>query len=69
MALHGSFCSVKRSCPDRRAISDATRKRLLDLGGGIPDKKGRTGAYLGEFVKAEVARWTPILKATGAVGN
>jgi len=53
-----------------KALDDATtRKRLLDLGGVIPDKNGRTGAYLADFVKAEVARWTPILKATGAVGN
>ncbi|MSO92854.1 MAG: tripartite tricarboxylate transporter substrate binding protein BugD, partial [Rhodospirillales bacterium] len=47
-----------------KALDDeATRKRLLDLGGVIPDKAGRTPASLGEFVKKEVARWTPILKA------
>ncbi|BBK30456.1 tripartite-type tricarboxylate transporter receptor subunit TctC [Stella humosa] len=53
-----------------KALSDeGTRKRLLDLGGVIPEGRERTGAYLGEFVKAEVARWTPILKASGAVAN
>ena len=54
---------------DKALDDQTTRKRLLDLGGVIPDKNGRTGAYLADFVKAEVARWTPILKATGAVGN
>ena len=46
---------------------DATRKRLLDLGGVIPSKQERTPAYLGDFVKKEVDRWTPILKAGGVV--
>ena len=46
---------------------DATRKRLLDLGGVIPSKQEQTPAYLGDFVKKEVARWTPILKAGGVI--
>ncbi len=46
---------------------DATRKRLLDLGGVLPSKQEQTPAYLGDFVKKEVARWTPILKAGGVV--
>jgi len=46
---------------------DATRKRLLDLGGVIPGKQEQTPAYLADFVKKEVARWTPILKAGGVV--
>ena len=46
-----------------------TRKRLLDLGSVIPDAKGRTPEALGELVTSEVARWTPILKAAGAVGQ
>ena len=46
-----------------KALDDsATRKRLLDLGGVIPEGSDRTPAYLGEFVKKEVARWNPILK-------
>jgi tripartite-type tricarboxylate transporter receptor subunit TctC len=53
-----------------RALDDeATRKRLLDLGGVIPDKTGRTPEFLAAFVKSEVDRWTPILKAAGAVAN
>jgi tripartite-type tricarboxylate transporter receptor subunit TctC len=46
---------------------EATRKRLLDLGGVIPSKQERSPAYLGDFVKKEVARWTPILKAGGII--
>jgi len=53
-----------------KALSDdATRKRLLDLGGVIPDAQGRTPEYLAKFVAEEVARWTPILKAAGVVAN
>ena len=53
-----------------KALDDpATRKRLLDLGGVIPEGKERTGAYLGDFVKAEVARWNPIIKAAGVTGQ
>lgn len=48
----------------KKALDDpATRKRLLDLGGVLPKDNERTPEYLGEFVKQEVARWTPILKA------
>jgi tripartite-type tricarboxylate transporter receptor subunit TctC len=53
-----------------KALDDeTTRSRLHDLGGVIPDKAGRTPTYLAEFVKSEVARWTPVLKAAGAVAN
>jgi tripartite-type tricarboxylate transporter receptor subunit TctC len=48
---------------------EATKKRLLDLGSVLPEGKGRSPEALAELVKSEVARWTPILKATGAVGQ
>jgi tripartite-type tricarboxylate transporter receptor subunit TctC len=48
---------------------EATRKRLLDLGGIIPQGTERGGAYLGDFVAKEVARWTPILKSGGIVSQ
>ena len=52
-----------------KALDDpATRKRLLDLGSVLPEGDGRSPAALAELVKSEVARWTPILKAAGAVG-
>ena len=46
-----------------------TRKRLLELGSVIPDKAGRSPQALQKLVESEVARWTPILKAAGAVGQ
>jgi tripartite-type tricarboxylate transporter receptor subunit TctC len=53
-----------------KALDDAgTRKRLLELGGILPDAADRTSASLAGLVKKEVERWTPILKATGAVGE
>lgn len=48
---------------------DATRKRLLDLGGVIPEKAERTPQYLAGFVKQEVDRWTPVLKAAGVTAE
>ena len=48
---------------------DTTRKRLLELGSLLPDKAGRSPEALANLVKSEVARWTPILKAAGAVGT
>lgn len=48
---------------------EATRKRLLDLGAVIPDRAGRTPDALQQLVVSEVARWTPVLKAAGAVAN
>ncbi len=52
------------------ALDDpTTRKRLLELGSVIPDAAGRTPEALATLVSAEVARWTPILKAAGAVAQ
>ena len=49
-----------------KALDDpATRKRLLDIGGVLPDKAGRTPEALGKFVAAEVVRWNKVLKAAG----
>lgn len=48
---------------------EGTRKRLLDLGGTIPDRAGRSPAALQALVVSEVARWTPVLQAAGAVAN
>ncbi|CAH1649992.1 MULTISPECIES: tripartite tricarboxylate transporter substrate binding protein BugD [unclassified Chelatococcus] len=43
-----------------------TRKRLLDLGGVIADKPGRSPQALQDLVVSEVARWTPVLKGANA---
>ncbi|MFC7399323.1 tripartite tricarboxylate transporter substrate binding protein BugD [Chelatococcus sp. GCM10030263] len=51
-----------------KALDDPnTRKRILDLGGVIADKPGRSPEALHELVVSEIARWTPVLK--GANGK
>jgi tripartite-type tricarboxylate transporter receptor subunit TctC len=53
-----------------KALDDpATKKRLLDLGSVLPEGEGRSPQALQKLVESEVARWTPILKAAGAVGG
>ncbi len=53
-----------------KALDDPnTSKRLLDLGGVIPEKSGRGGPALQKLVESELARWTPVLKAAGASGG
>ncbi|HEY4142314.1 MAG TPA: tripartite tricarboxylate transporter substrate-binding protein [Pseudolabrys sp.] len=48
-----------------KALDDpAVRKRLLDLGSDIPDKKGRGPTALSTLVKSEIERWAPVLKGT-----
>jgi len=52
------------------ALDDETvRKRLLELGSDIPTKEKRTPQALGDLVKSEIARWTPIIKNAGASAN
>jgi tripartite-type tricarboxylate transporter receptor subunit TctC len=53
-----------------KALSDEnTRKRLLELGGVIPEGKGRGPEALQKLVESEVARWTPVLKAAGVTAQ
>ncbi|PSC06774.1 hypothetical protein SLNSH_02980 [Alsobacter soli] len=53
-----------------KALTDEnTKKRLLDLGGVLPDEKGRTREALKTFVASEVARWTPVLKSAGVTAQ
>jgi tripartite-type tricarboxylate transporter receptor subunit TctC len=51
---------------DKSLDDPAVAKRLTELGGAIPAKDERTPEKFGAFVKAEIARWLPILKAAGA---
>jgi tripartite-type tricarboxylate transporter receptor subunit TctC len=44
---------------------EAVRKRMIDLGGNVPDREQRGPAGLAAVVKSEIARLTPILQATG----
>ena len=50
-----------------QALDDpSVRKRLSELGGSLPGKDERTPAKFDALVKAEIARWSPILKAANA---
>jgi tripartite-type tricarboxylate transporter receptor subunit TctC len=47
-----------------QALDDPfVKTRLADLGGSLPEKDERTPAKFDSFVKGEIARWSPILKA------
>jgi tripartite-type tricarboxylate transporter receptor subunit TctC len=50
-----------------KALDDASvQRRMDDLGGSIPGKAERTPAAFDTYVKAEIARWAPVLKAAAA---
>jgi tripartite-type tricarboxylate transporter receptor subunit TctC len=52
------------------ALDDpAVGKRLADLGAAIPAKQERSPAAFDRLVKAEIARWSPILRAASASMN
>ena len=47
-----------------KALDDpAVAKRLADLGGSVPAKAERGPAHLEKVLKADIARWQPVLKA------
>jgi len=52
---------------DKALDDDNTRKRLLELGSDLPDKARRGQQPLAALVKSEIARWTPIIQATGPI--
>jgi tripartite-type tricarboxylate transporter receptor subunit TctC len=50
-----------------KALDDpAVQKRLGDLGGSIPSRDERTPAKFESYVSAQIAHWSPILKAAAA---
>jgi tripartite-type tricarboxylate transporter receptor subunit TctC len=51
------------SALDQALDDPGVQKRLSDLGGSIPAKVERTPAKFGAYLKSEIARWLPILKA------
>ena len=56
---------VKLAAALDKALEDpSVKKRLAALGGSIPPKQERTPASFARLVKAEIARWSPILKDT-----
>jgi len=50
---------------DKALDDETTRKRLITLGCDIPSKPQRGPAALLALVKAEIARWSPIIRAAG----
>jgi len=53
-----------------KALEDpAVRERLVALGGSVPPKSQRGPANLEKLLKAEIARWSPILKEAAAKTN
>jgi tripartite-type tricarboxylate transporter receptor subunit TctC len=52
---------------DKALDDDVTRKRLLELGSDIPGKERRGGVALNTLVTTEIAKWTPVIKAAGAI--
>jgi tripartite-type tricarboxylate transporter receptor subunit TctC len=48
---------------------EGVKKRYLELGIERPTPDGLTPAALAAHVKAEVAKWTPVVKAAGVTGN
>jgi len=42
------------------------RERLAQLGGTIPDKSERNPEAFDRFVRAEIARWAPLLASSQA---
>ena len=50
-----------------KALDDpGVQQRIKNLGGSIPSKDERNPAKFERFVAAEIARWSPILKAAGS---
>src|SRR6516165_9869463 len=53
-----------------KALDDpSVRERIAELGGSIPAKQERAPASFARLVKAEIARWSPILKAASVTTN
>jgi putative tricarboxylic transport membrane protein len=51
---------------DKALDEKIVRETMTKLGGSIPAKAERTPAAFDRFVRSEVARWAPVLAATGA---
>ena len=54
------------------ALRDALKSpnvlaRFKDLGADVPSEEVQTPAGLGRFVRAEIDRWTPVIRKAGAV--
>jgi tripartite-type tricarboxylate transporter receptor subunit TctC len=54
---------------DKALDDEVTRKRLLELGSDIPDGPRRGQLALGDLVKNEIDKWTPVIKSSGVMAN
>jgi tripartite-type tricarboxylate transporter receptor subunit TctC len=59
------FVAKLSAALDKALDDEPTRKRLLELGSDIPAKDRRGGGALHTLVKSEIAKWTPVIKASG----
>jgi len=50
---------------DKTLDDPAVQKKMADLGGTVPPKSERSAAFFDTYVRDEIARWNPILKAAG----
>jgi tripartite-type tricarboxylate transporter receptor subunit TctC len=57
------------SALDKALDDPGVSKRLRDLGGTIPAKAERKPDVFGQLVKAEMARWSPVLQAAKPATN
>lgn len=65
-APKGIPADIAKSLSDAltKAVTDAaTKKKLEELGGVVPDAKGASPEALAALVKSENERWVPLLKA------
>ena len=54
---------------DKALDEPGVKNRIADLGGSLPVKAERKPAKFEAFVRSEIARWSPILKATSTNAN
>ena len=64
-----AIVEVLAAALDKALDEPAVQKRLAELGGSIPSKDERTPGKFASFVKAEIARWSPILHAASLEGQ
>jgi tripartite-type tricarboxylate transporter receptor subunit TctC len=50
---------------DRALDDDGVRKRMLAIGSDLPEPPRRGPRALHDLVRSEIARWTPIIRASG----
>jgi len=64
----GEIVQKLNAALDRSLDDPSLQKRIADLGGTIPAKNERSPTAFASYLKAEIARWSPILKAASG-GN